>query len=1096
MQVQGQEHNKRTRAPVTLYVGEDQSYSSIQAAINEAEPGDAVFVFNGSYIEDLVIEKRIKLQGEDPNTTIINGSGLDDTIHVKSSGVTLSGFTVICNGSEWYDACIEINDANNCSLTDIRFNSAQNGLFLSHAINTEIFGNEFLGNNYGIFSQFSKNNKISNNSFMLNEVGIYLEGSVVNVIDHNNVLANEIGIHLYLQSNNNIISNNSIQSNSESGLSVSRYCENNSAIQNNISDNQYAIYHSDSSYTIIKNNSCPGNHMGFVISNSKTLFIENNTLECSNHNFNIRASVDINLENNTMKGLGIILNVNFDEYYYWDPGYYWYDMSLRFWNSHSISQSNILNGKPIYYWRNRKNGTIPTGGAQIILANCTNVTVANQNISNIDSPIHLGGSNRIKIVNNTIFNCTNGIYSVGDNNLIINNNISNNHYGIRLDTGSFNNTIKNNTIESNYEGINCRFYLYNNSIVQNTFSNNTFGLIFYENYYNNSITDNKFISNNYYGIYISASRDLYISNNSFTDDGIVLNGYYSTHWSSHSIDSSNVINGKPIIYWANRVGGMVPDGAGQVFLVNCSGVSIENQNLNSALTGITLSYSTDIYIANNTISKNRVNGIEIISSLNNTIINNEISNNSGFGLFFYGGWWWYDRIGSDNNSVIANTISGNGNSGIYIGQGSNITIKGNVISNNTHNGINLAANQDRNVGGKISENQIIRNFENGIEIYNLNDITIRNNTIAFNNHSGLEIRDFTGIIENNLIHTNNECGLKITSSYWCMIANNKFNNNQYGIQIWHSMSHTVIYNLIVNNGYGIELISSSENKIYYNNFIGNTIQVKDDSLNSWTNTWNNIYPFGGNYWSDYYGSDEYSGVDQDVPGADGFGDSPYLIKAGGENTYDQYPFIYVVQDSLDNRSYYNLTPWQVQNLTATGSSGYVLLTWERPEFVGRSRVFGYKIYRGNAPGKGKIVAELEIYKEVDLRWVDLNVTWGEKYYYKIAAENGFGTGPNVSVEVNVTEPNFDPSSDSEDVLGLEGGLISVLILLIIIILIVLMILTTRRSRKKKAIHQKNGKKESRAMVSETEQTESKDQSLQTKQTPPGQGTEQDEESFF
>jgi len=79
---------------------------------------------------------------------------------------------------------------------------------------------------------------------------------------------------------------------------------------------------------------------------------------------------------------------------------------------------------------------------------------------------------------------------------------------------------------------------------------------------------------------------------------------------------------------------------------------------------------------------------------------------------------------------------------------------------------------------------------------------------------------------------------------------------------------------------------SSNNSVFHNNFIDNAVQVYSSAS---TNVWDNGYPSGGNYWSDYNGTDLYSGVYQNEPGSDGIGDTPYVID---ENNVDNYPLIY------------------------------------------------------------------------------------------------------------------------------------------------------------------------------------------------------------
>jgi hypothetical protein len=56
----------------------------------------------------------------------------------------------------------------------------------------------------------------------------------------------------------------------------------------------------------------------------------------------------------------------------------------------------------------------------------------------------------------------------------------------------------------------------------------------------------------------------------------------------------------------------------------------------------------------------------------------------------------------------------------------------------------------------------------------------------------------------------------------------------------------------------------------------------------YTNVWDNGYPSGGNYWSDYNGTDLLLGSGQNETGSDGIGDTPYVIDA---NNRDNYPLM-------------------------------------------------------------------------------------------------------------------------------------------------------------------------------------------------------------
>ncbi len=93
-------------------------------------------------------------------------------------------------------------------------------------------------------------------------------------------------------------------------------------------------------------------------------------------------------------------------------------------------------------------------------------------------------------------------------------------------------------------------------------------------------------------------------------------------------------------------------------------------------------------------------------------------------------------------------------------------------------------------------------------------------------------------------------------------------------------------NNIASNCYGIILTQySSSNIFYHNNIINNTWQVSSDGS---PNTWDNGYPSGGNYWSDYKSTDLHSGPYQNETGSDGIGDTSYVIDS---QNIDHYPLM-------------------------------------------------------------------------------------------------------------------------------------------------------------------------------------------------------------
>jgi parallel beta-helix repeat protein len=153
-------------------------------------------------------------------------------------------------------------------------------------------------------------------------------------------------------------------------------------------------------------------------------------------------------------------------------------------------------------------------------------------------------------------------------------------------------------------------------------------------------------------------------------------------------------------------------------------------------------------------------------------------------------------------------------------------------------------------------------------------------------------------------------GIHIFGANNVTIANCKTTLCYYGIRLTDTNQSDVVENLIEHNyGYGISLHgNSSSNQIAGNDIENNptgiyiaSLDCKDNIVfhNNFENTnrnaqtlaqetvWDDYYPSGGNYWSDYVGSDASKGPEQDLPGSDGIGDTPYFVN--GER--DRYPFM-------------------------------------------------------------------------------------------------------------------------------------------------------------------------------------------------------------
>jgi parallel beta-helix repeat protein len=190
--------------------------------------------------------------------------------------------------------------------------------------------------------------------------------------------------------------------------------------------------------------------------------------------------------------------------------------------------------------------------------------------------------------------------------------------------------------------------------------------------------------------------------------GIFIRGDSQSDF-THEIDTSNTVNGRSVYYWKDVEGGRIPDGAGQVILVNCSNVAVENQNNASGAIEVAFSsYITirdnwpSIYLmssSNNTISYNNCSVIDLWSSNNNSISNNNCLNNlDGFGIVLRS---------SSNNSISDNNCSNN-RWGIGLVYSKDNSISNNNCLNNLDEGIILLHSNNNG----IYLNDFIKNSNN------------------------------------------------------------------------------------------------------------------------------------------------------------------------------------------------------------------------------------------------------------------------------------------------------------------------------------------------------------------------------------------------
>ena len=256
------------------------------------------------------------------------------------------------------------------------------------------------------------------------------------------------------------------------------------------------------------------------------------------------------------------------------------------------------------------------------------------------------------------------------------------------------------------------------------------------------------------------------------------------------------------------------------------------------------------------------------------------------------------NISADNVKISGFTIESQNYSvskpKMYAGgiavSGDNCTVAGNNISN-VYRGIYVGGWGD--ICGSVSQTTIEGNtvtgaFNDGIRVYGGSENIISKNTVIACNASGIALDGYLSVISKNTLE-NNRRAIGIGASNSLIFGNSITDSINWGIYL-QSSNNAIVANYLANNNWGVYLSPAfppQNNTFYLNDFVNNTKQVNVGSAAS-VEIWDNGYPSGGNYWSNYTGVDEKSGDQQNQQGSDAIGDTQFTMAV---NNADRYPLV-------------------------------------------------------------------------------------------------------------------------------------------------------------------------------------------------------------
>jgi parallel beta-helix repeat protein len=415
------EEPKITGEQKTVYIDDDYDntisgwgidhFNVIQNGISNVTEGGTVYVYNGVYYENLVINKSITMIGEDKENTIIKSGGKDFVVNILGDNCIIQNINI----SSGFEAGVNLI-SNRSTLT-----------------NNTIYDN-FDGIRIDSLSYYSLSyNVISNNIISKNKNGVKIKTASNTLITNNQISSNNLEGIILESSYNSTISDNVLKNN---GITISGflYSWNTHVIENNTANDKPIYYYKNENGITV-----PNDAIQIILANCSNFEIKNIDFDNITNSIQIGYCSYIEIENNYFES-----NIQ--------------NAIISYYSDNNTIISNTVNS---------------TNGIDITKSDNNNIL--QNNIGSTSIAISTSQSNYNNISENNIFsNSEYGLFiqSNSDDNKIFRNKIHDNHIGIRLKSSKYN-TLYNNEFKNNsYNGlyICCgaeKNTIYNNSFIEN-----------------------------------------------------------------------------------------------------------------------------------------------------------------------------------------------------------------------------------------------------------------------------------------------------------------------------------------------------------------------------------------------------------------------------------------------------------------------------------------------------------------------------------------------------------------------------------------------------------------------------------------------------
>ncbi len=429
-------------------------YGSISEALNDAPEGSTIYIYNGTYEEEINTGKEFTIIGNGSSDTKVDANGSDVVMTLNGNGTFVSGLHL--KGPAEGDEVVSVS-AENVTIEDCVFGSnsdpSSSGLMGHGSHNLTIRRCTWKDRERGVKVRDAVNILIEDCNGSSNDKGIIFDNVQNATISNNDLWRNEYGIWLRDGCSDVTIEDNNVDDSGENGIEIRMDCNNITIFDNDLlRADRIAINLTDTGDVLVEDNYIFDDHTdnmnGVRLVRSEDCTIHNNTIEAGNAATAVlleKYSHRCNISDNVIYSGRHAIRVNVS-------------------NGCLIEDNWIHNNSGIGLHIERSNrtdvhGNVIADGTSsrelMMIENCYDLNITKNNLSRNEDrvAIYIDETDDVWFENNTVAWSQQGLYARSSDNITIvyNEFINNTYYGVSFSGSTTNCLVHHNNFYGNYD---------------------------------------------------------------------------------------------------------------------------------------------------------------------------------------------------------------------------------------------------------------------------------------------------------------------------------------------------------------------------------------------------------------------------------------------------------------------------------------------------------------------------------------------------------------------------------------------------------------------------------------------------------------------